>query len=290
MTRRLGLLAVLGAGITVACAPARETHDPPKTPPSSVAVAPTAPSPATATPHNTDGPLLLAGDLRPSAAVELGFKAGGQLAQRKVERGERVRAGQVLATLSDDEARAQLAQAEAAVAGAKAQADLAADAAGRVETLRGADAAPGNLAVSTKLQVEAARAGVRQAEAVLALARANLNNHVLRAPFDGVVVRVPEGVGGMVGPGIPVFRLEKLDPLLLQATVGEHEAASIKVGDTVRFANGGREYEGTVKTVVGSLEAVTRRVPVEVEVRNADGLLLAGSYIRARLVGATASR
>jgi multidrug efflux system membrane fusion protein len=144
--------------------------------------------------------------------------------------------------------------------------------------------------VSTKLQVEAARAGVRQAEAVLALARANLNNHVLRAPFDGVVVRVPEGVGGMVGPGIPVFRLEKLDPLLLQATVGEHEAASIKVGDTVRFSNGGREYEGTVKTVVGSLEAVTRRVPVEVEVGNADGLLLAGSYIRARLVGATASR
>jgi hypothetical protein len=293
MTNRLFFLGLVGAAMATACAPTEDARPGLGVAPPSVAVAPTAssaPSPTTSTPQSTDGPLLLAGDLRPSAAVELGFKAGGQLASRKVERGDRVRQGQVLATLSDDEARAQLAQAEAAVAGAKAQADLAADAAGRVETLRGADAAPGNLAVSTKLQVEAARAGVRQAEAVLALARANLNNHVLRAPFDGVVVRVPEGVGGMVGPGIPVFRLEKLDPLLLQATVGEHEAASIKVGDTVRFSNGGREYEGTVKTVVGSLEAVTRRVPVEVEVGNADGLLLAGSYIRARLVGATASR
>ena len=294
MMKRLTLSPLLCAALALASGCKSEPPASPTLPASTAAVPASATAVPTAAPTDAPaalgGPVLIAGDLRPSAAVELGFKAGGQLAQRKVERGARVKAREVLAVLSDDEARAQLAQAEAAVAAAKAQAAIAEDAAGRVETLRGADAAPGNLAVSTKLQLEAARAVVKQAEGALALARANVNNHVLRAPFDAVVVRVPEGTGGMVAPGIPVFRLERLDPLVLQATVGEAEVGRVRVGDVVHFRVGGRDFSGAVRAVIGSLEAVTRRAPVEVEVDNPDGALLAGAYVRAQVGGAAAIR
>ena len=229
------------------------------------------------------GSTVINGDLKPSQSAELSFKAGGQLIAKRVERGDTVRAGAVLGQLSDVEAQAQLAQAEAAVAMAKAQTAIAEDQAKRIETLRASDAAPGNAAVATKLQVEAAQAGVRQAEAATALARANVANHVLRAPFDGVVTRVPDGIGGTVGPGYPVFRLEKLDPLLMVGTIPESALVQVNPGDPVTLLTDGRTAQGTVKAVIHSLEPVSRRVPVEILVPNPDGTLVAGSYVRARI-------
>lgn len=255
----------------------------PKPPPLAEAPKPpAAPSAETERPEPA-GSLVVTGDLKPSEAAELSFKAGGQLAVRRVTRGDRVEKGQVLGQLSDTEAQAQLAQAEAAVAMARAQTAIATDQAQRVETLRTQDAAPGNAAVATKLQVEAAQAGVKQAEAATALARANVANHVLRAPFDGMVTRAPEGIGGTVGPGYPVFRLEKLDPLLLVGTLAEADLARVSVGDAATVDVGGRVVSGTVRAVVRSLEPVSRRVPIEITVPNPDGTLIAGAFVRARI-------
>lgn len=238
----------------------------------------------------SDGALVVTGDLRPSEAAELSFKAGGQMSIRKAVRGDLVTRGQVLAQLSDVEAQAQLAQAEAAVAMAKAQTAIAEDQAQRVESLRTADAAPGNAAVATRLQVEAARAGVRQAEAAAALARANVANHVLRAPFDGVVTRAPEGVGSTVGPGYPVYRLEKLDPLLLVGTVAEAELGRVAAGATVVVDTSAGPATGTVRAVVRALEPVSRRVPVEIIVPNPERALVAGGFVRARFGAAPPPR
>lgn len=74
----------------------------------------------------------IAGDLRPVQAANLSFKVGGRLASLRVARGEHVKTGQVLASLSDVEARATVAQADAAVRVARAQAALAEDAEKRV--------------------------------------------------------------------------------------------------------------------------------------------------------------
>ena len=277
------VLCVVFAGCQTpsSAAPPRVPRPPP--PPSAVVSSPT--SSGSAEPPGTEstGALVVNGDLKPSEAAELSFKAGGQLALRRATRGDLVEKGQVLGQLSDVEAQAQLAQADAAVAMAKAQTAIAEDQAKRVETLRTQDAVPGNAAVATRLQVEAARAGVRQAEAATALARANVTNHVLRAPFDGMVTRAPEGIGGTFGPGYPVFRLEKLDPLLLVGTVGEDDLERVKVGASAAVDVGGRIVQGTVRAVVRSLEPVSRRVPVEITVPNPDGKLVAGAFVRARV-------
>jgi RND family efflux transporter MFP subunit len=279
------LLAVACTLLVTGCnAPNHATPPPPRPAPlPAAAPATVAPVPAEAPRPSPDDALVVTGDLKPSEAAELSFKAGGQMSVRRAVRGDLVAKGQVLGQLSDVEAQAQLAQAEAAVAMAKAQAAIAEDQAQRVESLRTADAAPGNAAVATRLQVEAARAGVRQAEAAASLARANVANHVLRAPFDGVVTRAPEGIGGTVGPGYPVYRLERLDPLLLVGTVAEAELERVVPGAAVVVDTSNGPVEGTVRAVVRALEPVSRRVPVEILVPNPDQTIVAGGFVRARL-------
>src|SRR5262245_51684691 len=71
------------------------------------------------------------GTLSAQKEADLGFKAPGRLAQIRAKVGDKVRAGQVLATLSVDEAQAQLAAAQAQLAAARAQAALATDSAKR---------------------------------------------------------------------------------------------------------------------------------------------------------------
>jgi len=243
--------------------------------------------PATSTPSAKDelrsAELELAGDLRPEQAADLSFKIGGQLLLVRVERGERVKKGQVLATLADAEARAQLAQAEAAVAQSRAQLELARDNETRAQSLVAAHAAPGSQATAVRLQAAISEAALLQASAARDLASATLANHQLKAPFDGSLVRVPDGVGQIVSPGTALFRLEALDRLVLRATVSENDLDRIQVGDEVAFESHGEKVTGKVRLVLRSLEASSRRAPVEVVVPDVKHVLVAGSYVRAKL-------
>jgi RND family efflux transporter MFP subunit len=223
----------------------------------------------------------LTGDLRPQASADLAFKIGGQLTSVKVERGQKVTKGQILAVLSEGEARAQFEQAEAALAQARAQLALAKDNEARAQTLVAANAAPDSQAIAVKLQAEIARAAMMQAAAARDLASTSLANHQLHAPFDGMIVKVPDGSGQIVGPGVPLFRIETLDTLVLRSSVTEADVPRIHVGDEVTIqANDGQKVVGKVHLVLRSLDS-SRRAPVEIAVPNKGQSLIAGSYVRA---------
>jgi membrane fusion protein, multidrug efflux system len=231
-----------------------------------------------------EGALQLAGDLRPEYAADLAFKIGGQLLHVNVARGQSVKKGQLLASLADDEARAQLAQTEAAVQQARAQLALAKDNEARLESLLAASAVSTGQVTAVRLQSETAQAALLQASAVRDLANVTLANHQLKAPFDGEIVKVPDGVGQIVGAGTVLFRIETLDRLLLRATVSESELNRIHVGDEVLAeTSAGRSVTGKVRLVLRSLEPTSRRVPIEVSIPNRDHALVAGSYLRATL-------
>ena len=237
---------------------------------------------AVATPTSTEQPrretrLALAGDLRPAQSAELAFKIGGQLRSFLVRRGARVARGQLLALLVDREARAQLSQAQAALAGARARAALAADQLQRTRRLTIAQASPESQLSAATHEARAAQAAVAQGEAAVALARAVLANHQLRAPFAGQLVRVPDGPGAIVAAGTPIARIEQLDRLVLHATVAASDLGRIREGDTVSV---GGVTRGRVRTIVSSLETTSRRMPVEIELANPRGLLNAGAYVR----------
>jgi membrane fusion protein (multidrug efflux system) len=223
------------------------------------------------------------GQLGPSRMLPLGFEVGGRLAASRVSKGEVVKAGTPLGNLDPEIITAQVAQAEAGVAAAQAGAALALDVAARNEKLKAEGSVSDLQFRQVDTQAKAAKAQVAQAEAGLAQAKAGQRRHFLSAPFTATVIDAPETVGGLVGPGTPVYILMQLDPLTLKVTVPEKVRALIKPGLRVRVeavGSGAATDDATVKVVLPSADPQTRRVPLEISVPNADGRFVANTLAR----------
>lgn len=271
--RRLPLSMPLGALLSMFALSARAEG-----PVSAPKVRIVAARPATASSKET-----VTGQLGPSKLLPLGFEAGGRLAASKVSKGDLVKAGQALGNLDTEIINAQVAQAEAALMAAEAGAVLALDVAGRNEKLKSEGSVSDLQFKQTDAQAKAAKAQVAQAQAGLAQARAGQHRHFLTAPFAATVVDAPDNVGGMVGPGLPVYILMQLDPLVLKVTVPENVRQHLKPGLKVRVeavGSGASTDEASIKVVLPSADPQTRRIPLEIYVPNADGRFVANTLAR----------
>ena len=226
------------------------------------------------------------GQLGPSRLLPLGFEVGGRLVVSRVNKGDVVKAGQPLGNLDPEIINAQVAQAEAMLMAAEAGAALALDVAARNEKLKAEGSVSDLQSKQTDAQAKAARAQVAQAQAGVAQAHAGQHRHFLNAPFAATVVDAPDNTGGMVGPGLPVYILMQLDPLVLKVTVPEKIRESIKAGLKVRVeatGSGAATDDAVVKVVLPSADPQTRRVPVEITVPNSDGRFVANTLARVTL-------
>ena len=226
------------------------------------------------------------GTLEPVASVQLGFDVPGRIERLVVQRGASVGAGEAVATLDDAMARAQSAQAEAAVRGAEAQ--LAAGEAGflRAQSLKAAGGLSEQQFKDAEAAVLAGRAGVEQARAAALLARTHLQNHTLRAPITGTLTNGPDNAGMMVGAGTPLFLLEDLSALQIRGSVSESDTW-IREGMPVTVSAGSpgsdAKVEAKVTRVIPALDPATRRLPVEVRLEGAPPGFLAHGYARATI-------
>lgn len=223
------------------------------------------------------------GQLFPARMLPLGFEVGGRLASSKVQRGEAVKTGQVLGSLDTEISDAQVLQAEAGVAQAEAVAGLALDVASRNEKLKAEGSVSDVQNRQADVSAKQAQAGLALAKAQLAQARAGRKKHDLRAIFPGTVIDAPDTVGGMVGPGNPVYVVMQLDTLVVKVTVPETLRSAIKPGLKVRVESvGGTAVsdDAVVKVVIPSADPQTRRVPVEVSVPNTKGEFVANTLAR----------
>ena len=228
----------------------------------------------------------LTGNLVPAKALQVGFEVGGRLAKVRVQKGDAVKAGQVLGELDPEIADAQVAAASAAVLAAQAQADNAADVATRMEKLKVSGSASEMQNQGATSSAAAAKAQLEAAKAQLAQAKAARARHELRAPFAGTLIDAPEQVGATVAPGMPLFTLEQLDPLILKITVSEGQARALRVGQKVgvdAVGSTSKTADAAVRVVVPSADSATHRIPVELAVPNADGRFTAHTLARARL-------
>src|SRR5688572_24880160 len=228
--------------------------------------------------------LQISGNLVPQTRVAVGAKLPGTLSSVRVDIGDRVRAGQVVASLDRREIDAQVDAAEAAVnvahAGVEAAEAALANAVlerDRAQNLfdRGAvprqrlDAAD-TARRSTSAQRDLAKANLAQAEAALRRAREVQRDATLVSPIDGVVVERHFDAGSLVGPGDdPVVVVADLRVMKLEAGVSELEAGRLRVGMPARVAAQARPgdvFEGRVATLIAG--DTVREVPVPMEVSN----------------------
>jgi len=232
--------------------------------------------------------LEVTGSVEPVAMVQLGFDVPGRIEALLVKRGQRVHKGDALARLDSRMAAAQLAQAKAAYEGAEAQVDAAELAWGRVEKLKEANGISDQVYTDTRGQIAAARAGLQQAAAAVRLAQTYLSNHTLRSPIDGVVTNAPDNAGMLVGAGTPMFLVEDLSQMRLKSTLSEDVSwVASGMNATIKAGVPGSEVqaEGRVSQVIPSLDMVTRRLPVEIEIAQPPSDLKAHSFAHAIITG-----
>lgn len=283
---------------------ATTTHAKPGTAPGKASIV----AVARVTRENLTQELTCDAELRPFQEVDLHAKVAGYLEKINVDIGDRVKAGQLLATieipeLQDDIRRAEAVQrrAEQAVASAQAAydaADLIYSRLGRVNKAQPNAIAQQELdAAQTKDQTTASN--LAQAKADVEVARAELNKLLtmkkyseITAPFSGVITRRYADPGSLIQAGtssstqtLPLVRLSQNNRLRLDVPVSVSYVSRIHVGDPVkvRINSCDKELVGTIARATGKLETSTRTMTVELDVPNEDFSLIPGMYASALL-------
>lgn len=214
----------------------------------------------------------LEGEMFPYEAVAIFARANGFVASVPVDRGSRIKKGQLLATLVAPELSAQRAEAEAKVVALKSTFDRLAAASKTEGAVAGHD-------------LELAEAALHADQARVQTLRAMEQYLTVTAPFDGVVTERNVHPGALVGPqagvAMPMLRIEQVQKLRLTVPVPENLVSVIDEGASARFsvrAWPGESFTGTTRRISRSVEPRTRAMMVELDVDNADGRLAPGMF------------
>ena len=157
-----------------------------------------------AAPSADAGAAVYVGTIEEEASASLSFPVPGTVARTFADEGQRVRQGQLLAELDPTSARRTFEAAEAALNQAKDDA----------ESL-------------PEIQWVEAQTRLRQAESAFGIARKNLEDCSLSAPFAGVVGRRQASAGENVLPGVPVMTLLRIGSVKVRFSVPEQEIAGL---------------------------------------------------------------
>jgi RND family efflux transporter MFP subunit len=219
----------------------------------------------TVEPRTVERERRFAAAVDPWLVANVPAEVSGRVSAVKVEPGSVVREGDELVHLDDEIATSDYRRAEAKFA--ELQRLLA-----EAETL-------GRSSVVSRTQVEAIRAETRQADAEEDAARARLEDHAIRAPFDGSVVERLVQVGEAVNVNQPVVRLVDTSRLRVVFYVNERDIASFPAGTAIQLrlpAAPGQVFDVPVVNVARASDEATRLFRVEGELANADLALRGG--------------
>ncbi len=306
------LLALAGA-----CS-RREPPTQPPQPPVPVAL-------AQATQRPVERFLTVSGSLLAKEQTPVSARVAGRIQSLPADLGSRVQAGQLLAELEprDFELRVQQSRALLGQARARlglpldgdddtvslddtslvkeAQAVLAQAAGDRERVLQlnrqgiasASDLESANAAFTVAqsrhadaLEEARTRAAVlRQRRAEYELARKQLADTRITAPFDGVVSERLANLGQHIELGAPIFTLVQADPLRLRLEIPERDAPRVAAGQPVRLRLTGdtNVYHGTIRRLSPALIEASRMLVVEADVP-ANGALRPGAFVRSEIV------
>ncbi|MCZ8131038.1 MAG: efflux RND transporter periplasmic adaptor subunit [Steroidobacteraceae bacterium] len=258
------LAALVATGVLAACGGAEPPA--PATEPRTVRVAPVESAPFASQ-------VAAVGLLAPKDAARLSFKVGGVVESVRVEEGDPVRRGQVLASLKQTEIGSAVAQAREAAD--KARRDL-----DRARALY-ADG------VTTEEQVQDLTTAHRVAQAALQGTEFNARYARIEAPADGVVLRRTVEPNELVQPGQPVLVVGgTARGWIVRTALADRDVVHAATGDPARVtfdAWPGRTFEGRVAVVSSAADAATGTFPIEVEVQPGDARFVSGLVAKVTL-------
>lgn len=240
---------------------------------------------ATPRPPKGPTPLELPGRLEAAARASLFARVNGYIAKWNFDIGAKVKAGDVLAEIEAPDLDQQLYQAQSDLAMAQANEELANITNQRYQSLL-PNATVSRQAADEKASDLAAKSAiVRSQQANVARLQALAHYKRVVAPFDGVVTARSTDVGALINSGSAagseLFVVADTTRLRLYVNVPQAFVATIKPGMTARVAvpeYPGRTYTASVTAGAGSIDTATGTMRTQLEVDNANGELVPGSF------------
>lgn len=190
-------------------------------------------------------------------------ETGGRVVETPAVEGELIAAGDIMCRLDVDARAAALDQAQADLRSRQLEYDAAVELSNR-----------GHRSTNQVAAMEAARDAAR---ARLEAARQEMDNIIIRAPFDGFFDGRTAEIGDYLRPGDACGAIVQLDPILVVAEVAERDVAGLSAGmpASAELVTG-EAIEAQVRFVERRADPATRTFRVEVEAPNPDGLLRSG--------------
>lgn len=205
------------------------------------------------------------GSARARQQVTLTTRVAGVIDKVLFEGGQLVEANQPLVELNAEPERI-------AVETAAAQRQEAADTVDRYKQL--------NEGTVTRVAVAQADTALKVADAALRRAKDDLDRMTIKAPFKGIMGLSNLEAGDYLAVGNPIAPIDDRETLLIEFTVPEAVASSMKVGLPVRatlVTRSGEPYEGKLQAVGTRIDPLTRTLTVRAEIPNPDLKLIPGS-------------
>jgi RND family efflux transporter MFP subunit len=316
LTARACLLAALAlAACSCKNSGGTETQVPQKAEVPTVAV-------AKATAADLSRSVKLTAEFKPFQEIDVMAKVSGYVKEIRVDVGDRVRQGELLATLEIPEMADDLARANAAVARSDAEVVRASDDIARAESAhniahlsyeRLAEVSKKRPGLVAQQEIDDAHSKDLVAEAQVAAAKSNrvaavqqvdvnkadvgrvntMHNYTrVTAPFAGVVTKRYADTGSMIQAGtasqtqaMPVIRLSENSSLRLILPVPESVVPRIRVGQQVEVnvPSLNRTFPGKVARFSNKVQLTTRTMDTEVDVSNPSLILIPGMYAEVNL-------
>jgi RND family efflux transporter MFP subunit len=216
--------------------------------------------------------LTAVGSLSSPQETVVAPQVAGRIVFLNVEQGKVAEDGETLARLDDSVQKAAVLGAQAALLNAR-------------QIYEKDKKVAGTGGVSEK-QLQSDESAVKQAEAQLEQADANLRFTVVQAPFTGLLGLRKVSLGAYLKEGDAIVSIRQLDPLYLDFDLPQQHVGELKLGQEARFTVSGMSelFHGKVTTVDTALASGSRSVHVQATVHNAARLLKPGMFALVNLV------
>lgn len=239
--------------------------------------------------HKTELHRYYVGTIDAVQNVEIRARVQGYLEKIYVDEGKEVQKGQLLFSISDQEYEADVAKSQAALKTAVAESKRSELEYNRVKVLvEKAVVSKSELEVA-KANFEAINAGISRAESALNHAQARLSYTLIRAPFSGIINRIPFKVGSLISEGTLMTSVSDLQSVYVYFNVSEsdyleyiknQEENPDHVNKSVKLllADGSYYQEiGTIETMDGEFEQTTGSIAFRAKFKNRNNMLKHGS-------------
>jgi RND family efflux transporter MFP subunit len=234
--------------------------------------------------------LTLPGTVKAFSEAPIYAQVSGYLQSWTVDIGTQVHAGQLLATISTPDLDQQLAQAQANLATAIANEQIAAKTAARWDQMEAQEAVSKQDADQKDANFAAAHATTQAARAAVAGLQAQEAFKRIVAPFDGIVTARNTDVGALISAGtpseLPLFTVDDESRLRIYVSVPQLYAAEIQHANGASFTvpdDPGRVFQASIASNANAINPDSGTLLVQFQADNPDHALQPGDYAQVRI-------